>query len=642
MSFLQLSVVALFLGISALLPLHTFAYIHLLLKASRYKLPSAKKDKDWERAPFVSVHLPIYNEKYVIERLLRSACSFDYPKDRYEVIVVDDSTDETPQICKAVIEQIKKEGFSNIKYIRRKERKDFKAGALQEALLNSRGEFIAIFDADFIPPKDFLKQTLRFFTSDDVGLVQARWGHLNRDYSTLTAAQALSLDLHFKVEQAGRYSGGFFLNFNGTAGVWRRRCIEDAGGWRPSLAEDLDLSYRAQLKGWRIVYVDSLEAPAELPIQANAARRQQYRWAYGSIQTAMNYLPAVLSSKISLVRKIHAVIHLTRHLPQLLLLAQVMLIPLVIRIGVPTRLETMVWWILLYPISITVFMLLSSYKFLKKAYSSLSRFLKDTAALLIFGTGVSVNNAIALIHAMFSRHLSFQRTPKFGIIGRGGDWKGKDYALPLDYYSIFDIGIGIYALYATLVAFYQRAYSFIPVTSLVAVSLIFMGLLTIYHSKPRNKKINNTFYTTLIYTTPLIIAALFFSAYTFNAYAISKAMGEIERALVAVNPEEVITRIKNAADLIPSGGNPVWLFPTPASDLGLIKKDLLTLHSRLTTAVAEGDYYTIHAVLEDTNYALSSIQIQLNNLQPFTLITLAGLAAATAVTALIIINIIRG
>ena len=637
MSFLHFSVLVLFFGISALLPIHTLAYLHLLIKARRYKPPVSRES---DETPLVSIHLPIYNEKYVIERLLRAVCTFDYPKERFEVVIVDDSTDDTPKIAEPLVRQLRKEGF-NIRYIRRKSREGYKAGALQEALQKSRGKFIAVFDADFIPPRDFLKRSLRYFTSDDIGLVQVRWGHLNRDYSILTTAQAVSLDLHFKVEQAGRYEGGLFLNFNGTAGIWRRRCIEDAGGWLPSLAEDLDLSYRAQLKGWRIVYVDDLEAPAELPTQVNASRKQQYRWAYGSMQTAMQYLPTVIKARISLLKKFHAAIHLTRHLPQLLLIAQVMLIPLVIRIGVPTRLETMLWWILLYPISVTIFMLLSSYTFLKQAYRSVRKFIKDIIILLIFGTGISLNNSIALIHATISKHFSFHRTPKFGIIGKSGNWRRKDYALPLDYYSLLDIGMGSYALYATLVAFYYRVYSFIPITGLVAVSLLFIGILTIYHSKPRHTGTNINIYTKLVYATPLVLLFLVITSYFLNVYSIALAIGEIERAASAVEPGDVIASIKRAADLIPDNGNPVWLFPTPASDFSLIKKDLLTLYSRMSGVLVKNDYYATHAVLEDTSYALVAIYEQLNSIRPFALVTLAGLVAATVTVALVIVTMFR-
>ncbi|MDJ0270826.1 MAG: glycosyltransferase, partial [Aigarchaeota archaeon] len=306
MSFLHFTVTVIFFAISSILPLYTLAYFHLIFSARKYRKSSTKSLDDY---PVVTVQLPIYNERYVVGRLLESVCMLDYPRDKLQIIVVDDSDDETAEICGKLVEHYRSLGYW-IMHLRRGSRAGYKAGALQEALKHSRGEFIAIFDADFAPPRDFLKKALQHFTSDDIGLVQARWGHLNRDYSALTAAQALSLDLHFKIEQAGRNASGLFINFNGTAGVWRKKCIEDSGGWLPSLAEDLDLSYRAQLRGWRLVYIDDLEAPAELPVQMNASRRQQYRWAFGSFQTALRYVPEILAAKISALTKIHAVIHL--------------------------------------------------------------------------------------------------------------------------------------------------------------------------------------------------------------------------------------------------------------------------------------------------------------------------------------------
>jgi cellulose synthase/poly-beta-1,6-N-acetylglucosamine synthase-like glycosyltransferase len=316
--------------------------VHLFIAARKYRKPIAHRPSEW---PTVSVHLPIYNEKHVVKRLIEAVCSLDYPREKLEIVVVDDSDDETSRMCEEVVGEKRLLGF-NIRYLRRLGREGYKAGALQYALEKSTGEFVAVFDADFIPPPDFLKKTIPYFKEANIGLVQARWGHLNRTYSPLTMAQALSLDLHFTVEQRGRFAAGYFLNFNGTAGVWRRECIVDAGGWRTSLAEDLDLSYRAQMSGWRIVYLEDVEAPAELPIMMKAVRRQQYRWAYGAIQTARRYLLQLVVSKNHFTAKLHALVHLTRHMAQLLFTAQVLMLPWVAHIVQPTGLELMVFWIL--------------------------------------------------------------------------------------------------------------------------------------------------------------------------------------------------------------------------------------------------------------------------------------------------------
>lgn len=274
--------------------------------------------------PDVTIQLPIYNEMYVVERLIKAVCSLEYPKEKLQIVVIDDSDDLTSVICNQMVKHYKNQGY-DIHLIRRNERVGYKAGALQEALKVSKGDLIAIFDADFIPPKDFLLKTVPYFSSSDVGLVQARWSHLNRDYSSLTKAQALSLDLHFLVEHVAKMSKGYFLNFNGSAGVWRKKCIEDAGGWHFSLAEDLDLSYRAQLKGWKIIVVPEITCPAELPVQINASKRQQSRWAKGALMCTKKLLGDVVKSKLPVGTKVQAFFQLTRHIPQPLLVIQFLL-----------------------------------------------------------------------------------------------------------------------------------------------------------------------------------------------------------------------------------------------------------------------------------------------------------------------------
>ncbi len=622
MSFLHFTVTVIFLAISSLLPLHTLAYFHLIFSARKYRNSSTKKLDDY---PVVTVQLPIYNERYVVKRLLESVCMLDYPKDKLQIIVVDDSDDETAEICGRLIEHYRSMGYW-IMHLRRGSRAGYKAGALQEALKYSRGEFIAIFDADFAPPRDFLKKALQHFTSDDIGLVQARWGHLNRDYSALTAAQALSLDLHFKIEQAGRNASGLFINFNGTAGVWRKKCIEDAGGWLPSLAEDLDLSYRAQLRGWRLMYIDDLEAPAELPVQMNASRRQQYRWAFGSFQTALRYIPNILNAKINALTKIHAVIHLTRHLPQLLLLLQVIMIPFVIKVGLPTRLDIMMAWLMLYPIVIIISMLMSSHFFIKKAYNSIRQFIKDVFLLILFGTGISLNNSIAIIHALVKRDKSFSRTPKFGIRGREGEWRGKKYALPFEGYAILDIVLGMYVLFAALLAFYSRAYSFMPLTLIVAISLLYIGILTIIHSITRRTVKRLKIHSAVLIPIMLVfVLAGFIVVYAVNVYRVEAALAEIERASTSISFNNILESVKSAFKLLPDSGNLVWLFPTAGTDFTLIKRDLTAIIQRIDNLqYLATDIEYFHAELKDIRDALGVISIQLRDIQPYAWITLTG------------------
>jgi cellulose synthase/poly-beta-1,6-N-acetylglucosamine synthase-like glycosyltransferase len=619
MSFLHLILLSLFTAVSALLPLHTFAYMHLMTLARRYHI---RPGIGLSEPPMVTVQLPIYNERYVVDRLIESVCNLDYPRDRLEIIVADDSDDDTAEICAKLVEKHRRKGF-NIVHLRRDGRRDFKAGALQNALKHSHGDFIAIFDADFIPPRDFIKRVLPYFHDERVGLVQARWGHLNRDYSPLTSAQALALDLHFKVEQMGRQAGGLFLNFNGTAGVWRRSCIIDCGGWVPSLAEDLDLSYRAQLRGWKLVYVDDVVAPAEIPVQVNAARRQQYRWAFGAVQTTLRYLGMVIFSRISLMAKVHAFIHLTRHIPQLLLTVQVLLVPLVIRDGSLSQSYAIIGFMSLYPVLVVVSMLLVSSSFVKATYPKMTHFLRDVLLLIVWGTGTSVNNSIAVIHALVRGDIVFERTPKFGIVRRGMDWRHMKYALPFEALALADILIGVYALYASLYAYYARALYFLPLTTIFSASILLTGFATIAHSRHRVKPIPYTGRTAIsrllfiaLLTTVSLAAAL--SSYTRTSYSYDVAAGYLENASAAAEMEDSIQYVDSAIKLLPTSGNPVWILPTPHTDLSLIRHDLIRLRERMVTAIMlEHDTEYYHATFEDVRGALTNIGTQLRSSMPY-------------------------
>src|SRR5262249_18684844 len=246
--------------------------------------------------PVVTVQLPIYNEMYVVERLIDAVCQIDYPRDKFEVQVLDDSTDETRQIARAMVERCRNQGI-DIHYLHRDIRTGFKAGALAHGLKSAKGQFIAIFDADFIPSREILFKTIDQFTNPEIGMVQVRWGHINSEYSLLTKIQSIMLDGHFVIEHTARNRSGRFFNFNGTAGIWRREAIETSGGWQhDTLTEDLDLSYRAQMRGWKFMFVPDVVAPAEVPVEINSFKSQQHRWAKGSIQTARKILPLVLKS----------------------------------------------------------------------------------------------------------------------------------------------------------------------------------------------------------------------------------------------------------------------------------------------------------------------------------------------------------
>ena len=282
--------------------------------------------------PTVTIQLPIYNERYVAKRLIEAVCQIDYPRTKLEVQVLDDSTDETVNICKGTVQEFQEKGL-DISCIHRNQRFGFKAGALREGLQTAKGEFIAIFDADFLPPPGFLKETLPYFASKEIGMIQTRWSHLNEDYSSLTKAQALSLDAHFLVEQRAKSQSELFMTFNGTAGIWRKDCILDAGGWEDTLAEDLDLSFRAQLKGWRFLFLEEQLSPAEIPVQMPASRRQQFRWAMGSAQCVRKFYREIIDSKLKLNTKLQAFFQLTRHVVFPLSIAQLLLLPFLIAWG---------------------------------------------------------------------------------------------------------------------------------------------------------------------------------------------------------------------------------------------------------------------------------------------------------------------
>jgi cellulose synthase/poly-beta-1,6-N-acetylglucosamine synthase-like glycosyltransferase len=272
------------------------------------------KPKDTNDEEMVTIQLPMYNEMYVVERLIDAVCEIEYPKDKLEIQVLDDSTDETVEVVAKIVKAKQELGF-DIQHVRRSNREGFKAGALKEGMKSAKGKYIAIFDADFIPKKDFLRNTLRYFTHDKIGLVQTRWEHLNEDYSILTKIQALALNGHFVIEQTVRNKAGFFIQFNGTGGVWLKECIEDAGNWHAdTLTEDLDLSYRAQLKGWKFIYLRDFTTPAELPAEMNALKAQQFRWTKGAIETSKKLLPIVWKGKIPLRVKLQATFNLTNNL----------------------------------------------------------------------------------------------------------------------------------------------------------------------------------------------------------------------------------------------------------------------------------------------------------------------------------------
>jgi cellulose synthase/poly-beta-1,6-N-acetylglucosamine synthase-like glycosyltransferase len=382
--------------------------------------------------PYVTIQLPLYNEMYVVDRLLRNIATIDYPKHRLEIQVLDDSTDESINKTRDLVRELRQKGL-DIQHITRKNRKGFKAGALKDGLLVAKGEFIAIFDSDFLPKKDWLQKTVPYFKDPAIGVVQTRWGHINRDYSLLTKIQAFALDFHFIMEQTGRNFGKHFINFNGTAGIWRKACIEDAGNWSgDTLTEDLDLSYRAQMKKWKFKYLEDVETPAELPVVMSAARSQQFRWNKGAAENFQKNYRFLLGDKNQTAgTKIHGFFHLlnSSFFVVLLLLAVLSVPVLYIKNDNPQY-----YWffnfIAVFTISALIFLIcywVTWSKIHGKGFKSYVSFTGMFFAFFSVAMGLSLHNSLAVIEGHLGKRSDFVRTPKFNIGKMKDSWKGNIY-----------------------------------------------------------------------------------------------------------------------------------------------------------------------------------------------------------------------
>jgi cellulose synthase/poly-beta-1,6-N-acetylglucosamine synthase-like glycosyltransferase len=430
----------------------------------------------------VTIQLPLFNELYVVERIINSVCEIDYPKENLEIQVLDDSTDETVQITEKIVEEKRKEGF-DIKHIRRTNREGFKAGALKEAMKTAKGEFIAIFDADFIPQKEFLKKTLAFFTDEKVGMVQTRWEHINGDYSILTKAQALALDGHFVIEQTVRNKAGFFINFNGTGGVWRRSCIVDAGNWDgTTLTEDLDLSYRAQLNGWKFVFLKDFTSPAELPSEINALKSQQFRWTKGAIETAKKILPLVWRAKIPLRVKLQSTFHLSNNIVfPFILLAAILNVPLTfIKNSGPHHayFAVMSVFVLAF-VGTFIFYLFSQ----KDVHSDWRKRIVLFPLFMAGSMGFAVNNSRAVFEGLMNRKSEFVRTPKFKVVDNKDSWIGKKYMSRKLGFSVYvELIMAIYCLIGIASSIYFLEIAALPFQLLFFIGFSFVSLTSIKHA----------------------------------------------------------------------------------------------------------------------------------------------------------------
>jgi len=475
------------LGLLCLYALHRYYLVFLFHK---YKSSTLQSALGILKHPTVTIQIPIFNERYVIGKLLDSVRRLNYPRDRLEVQVLDDSTDDTPQIIQPLIGEMRREGI-NIHHLCRNERTGYKAGALAKGLEQSKGEFIAIFDADFRPPPEFLAQTLPYFRDDRVGMVQTRWGYLNRDYSLLTKLQAMFLDAHFMIEHFTRNRSGRFFNFNGTAGIWRKTCLQSAGGWQAdTLTEDLDISYRAQLKGWRFVYAPEIVTFSELPVEILSFKTQQHRWAKGSIQTAAKLLHPILTSPYSWKVKLEAFFHLTGNFSYLLMiyLSLAMLPSMLIRyqLGWHATLWIELPMLLLATPSIAIFYITAQRAIGKNWYGSILQI----PALMGLGVGLALNNGRAVLEALFGMDSEFRRTPKHGVEGSTGSWMNKRYGGRLDFSLALEILMAIYFLFTIHIALRHELYIAVPFLLLflfgftyVSLSSLMQGAGSFYHRR---------------------------------------------------------------------------------------------------------------------------------------------------------------
>ena len=404
---------------------------YLRSKKNPKEAPAAYSEKD---LPVVTVQLPIYNEMYVVERLIECVCEFDYPKDKLEIQVLDDSTDESVEIIASKVHMYQLQGF-DIKHVRREKRTGYKAGALAYGTKFCRGEFIAIFDADFLPNPDFLKRALPQFKNEKVGVVQTKWEYTNEDYSFLTRLQSFGLNAHFSVEQVGRSYGNHFINFNGTAGVWRKTCIIDAGGWQAdTLTEDLDLSYRAQLNNWKFVYMEDLGAPSELPVEINALKAQQFRWTKGAASCVRkNLLKVIRSKNVNFKTKVHATFHLMNSTIFLFIMAMALLtVPMIIW---SPDWDTYRWFYNISACFLSSWFILATFYWISYSYHeenklrALGEFLWKFPMFLSVSMGLSLHNAIAVFEGYIGRKSPFVRTPKFNIQDKNDKWDANKYTV---------------------------------------------------------------------------------------------------------------------------------------------------------------------------------------------------------------------
>ena len=618
--------------------------------------------------PSVTIQLPIYNEKYVAKRLVDSVCNLDYPKEKMRIMVLDDSDDDTVDLLRGVVNDYKKQGFQ-IEHVRRGTRKGYKAGALKHAMQTTDTELVAIFDADFIPPTWFLRRAIPHFSKSNIGLVQCRWGHVNENYSAITQAQALSLDFHFLIEQKAKSNSHLFMNFNGTAGIWKCDCIEDAGGWHTAtLVEDLDLSYRAQMKGWKCVFLPDVVVDAELPVQMNAAKRQQFRWAKGSIQCAIKLLfDITVKRKVAAEAKIQAFIQLTRHIVYPLMLIQFLALPILLAGQVNLYVVSF-----LPAITIATYLAMGPGAYIVIIQSMYHKSWKSKAkilpALLVYNAGMSVNNTVAVFDAVLGKKNEFLRTPKYGIITKDDDWRNKAYNLPFTQTTLLEIFFGVYGITGIFIAIFSNNPIFVPIIGLQTVGFFYIAYMSLSHTRfKRNKSSSNRSMTkkekmaNTVYKLSMIgiIGIIIFggymaiNGYNSDIYPLDRIRGNLDGVIGSSDPVELRGYLLAVqADLViamenihettnPNGEvvakNPVWLFPTETTNFLRIQNavnSMLADVERISSYSNESSAY--NTGMTDIHERAISLRISVMDATPFKYASVSNIILSTIWIAAII------